>query len=471
MRITRSDNVSSLAKGEKCLNDVCEDQPIYVHWFGPEMLRAYESAKLQVSESSPIKIELDGCTYEIERNSLKVVTDAIRVATSLLKDKKETPCRGFKGCANIRHTELAMTCLVSRALDRFIFPDPAIGACLHRAPCRKLRNNPEKPDIYIAPFENKDFYPGEPAVLSDWKLHREQFYIADRESALYSGVGAEEGCSDKFPVLIGIPGTPDYMDLQLHVNVDRKFWKLVIASGCPSDPALLCTLKVGIDHLIKKNFFTTNRPCSHPVPFKEMDQYSILGEGERVFFNTLANTVYKFFDTKHDDFFHPSILHDLIGQVPVLPDIKLTPSYSEDVRLYTLTYKHVNGTVNNTSNELKSFVGVAQVLSEMHNRGFVHGDVRLDNIIFSDDQSHLIDFDFVGRNSETSYHGNYNSRLPERHTMAIGGNRMTFEHDRFSLAKIIEDSCVTSFAAKDIISKLHDPLCDLGEIAKQLEES
>ena len=150
---------------------------------------------------------------------------------------------------------------------------------------------------------------------------------------------------------------------------------------------------------------------------------------------------------------------------------KLTPSCSEDVRLYTLSYTHVKGTVNCTSNKLKSFVGVAQVLSEMHCRGFVHGDVRLDNIVFSDDRSHLIDFDFVGWNNETSYHCNYNSHLRERHVMAVGGSRMKFEHDRFSLAKIIEISYVTSFAANDIIAKLRGPSCDLGEIAKQLEES
>ena len=89
------------------------------------------------------------------------------------------------------------------------------------------------------------------------------------------------------------------------------------------------------------------------------------------------NTVYKFFDTKNDDFFDPSILHALICNDEVLPDIKLIPSYSEDVRLYTLTYTYyVKGTVNYISNKQKSFVGVAQMLSEMHRHGFVHGDVN-----------------------------------------------------------------------------------------------
>ena len=63
------------------------------------------------------------------------------------------------------------------------------------------------------------------------------------------------------------------------------------------------------------------------------------------------------------------------------------------------------------------------MLSEMHCRGFVHGDVQLDNIVFSDDRSHLIDFDFIGWNNKTRYHYDYNSKLRERHQMAVGGNK------------------------------------------------
>ena len=122
MRICKTENVSSLARSGTSLNDVYEDQPIYVHWFGPEMLRAYESAKLQINEGNPIKIELDGRTYEIEQNNLKMVMDAIKVATSLFDNKDNSPCHGFKGSAKVRSTESAMTCLVSRALDCFIFP-------------------------------------------------------------------------------------------------------------------------------------------------------------------------------------------------------------------------------------------------------------------------------------------------------------------------------------------------------------
>ena len=43
-------------------------------------------------------------------------------------------------------------------------------------------------------------------------------------------------------------------------------------------------------------------------------------------------------------------------------------------------------------------------------------------------------------------------------------------HDRFSLAKIIDISCVASSVAKSITTKLGDLSCDLGEIAKQLDQ-
>ena len=56
----------------------------------------------------------------------------------------------------------------------------------------------------------------------------------------------------EFPVLIGIPGSPDRMDLQLHVNTDGKFWKLVVASGRPSDRALL--------HVHIKSWYQSSNP-------------------------------------------------------------------------------------------------------------------------------------------------------------------------------------------------------------------
>ena len=72
--------------------------------------------------------------------------------------------------------------------------------------------------------------------------------------------------------------------------------------------------------------------------------------------------------------------------------MKLTPPYTQDVRLYTLTYTFVKANGRH-QHKLKAFVGVIQQLSEMHSAGFVPGDIRLATMVFSgDNDSHLIDF-------------------------------------------------------------------------------
>ena len=107
----------------------------------------------------------------------------------------------------------------------------------------------------------------------------------------------------------------------------------------------------------------------------------------------------------------------------------------------------------------------------MHSRGYVHGDVRLANIVFSKENSYLIDFDFVGRHKQTRYSGGYNSNLPERHEQAVTGNLMMYEHDRISLSYIINETCATSLANKRYISTmLTDPSKKLEDIAKVLDD-
>ena len=99
----------------------------------------------------------------------------------------------------------------------------------------------------------------------------ENFDYADRETTLYSAAGVEEGdCLHEFPVLIACPSTVYKMQLQLHVNIEGKFWKLVVADSQPYDAALLCTLKAATLHLIKHNMFLTKDPSQWPMPFKNM---------------------------------------------------------------------------------------------------------------------------------------------------------------------------------------------------------
>lgn len=474
-RVPREMSVRSQAKKKNAADKVCLKQPLYVHWLGLEMLKAYKSAISQIEkEEYPIKIHLDESMYEIERDSLKNVTDAIKSASTQCQDTTSSNGgRGLMGCPELRQTEVAFSSLVSRALDRFIFPNEVTGACLHQAPCRKIDKTPERPDIYIVQF-NSGFVPGNPLTLSDIK--RDDFDHADRESSLYSSVGVEEGnCLHLFPVLIGIPCALDKMELQLHVNVANRFWKLVVTSGQPWDGALLCTLKAGIHHLIENNLFMMyDRDCD-PIPFKDMRPYSILGQRKRVFLkkDNDTTTVIKFFDILEDDYFHPFVMEDLIKKIPtILPEVKLTPC-DADNRVYMLEYTYIEGKDGSVRTcQLKEFVGVVKQLSEMHKYEFVHGDVRLANMVFSKDgKSSLIDFDFVGNHNRNVYASSFNYKLKERHQQACPNSPMLMEHDRFGLECIIRNHVLPQSKKKTrILSMLTNLSCSLEQIASLMEQ-
>ena len=307
-------SISTQARKQSATHDVCETKPLYMHWFGLEVHKAYELAKSKIEKKYPIKVTLNDSTHEIDQKSLQNATGAIKSICTLHDDKTNYPnYRRLMSSSALCSTELAITSLLCRALDHFIFTDETIGACLHQAPCRKKNVNStdvERPDVYILPFCHNDecaFLPGNPVLLSDIKTELE-FDHADRESALYSAVGVKEGdCLQEFPVLIACPSTIYKMQLQLHVNIENKFWKLVVADSEPYDAALLCTLKAATLHLIEHNMFATKHPSQRPMPFKDMQPYSIYGLREQVFLNKESNTIFKFFDTRVDDFYHPNV--------------------------------------------------------------------------------------------------------------------------------------------------------------------
>ena len=81
------------------------------------------------------------------------------------------------------------------------------------------------------------------------------------------------------------------------------------------------------------------------------------------------------------------------------------------------------------------------MLHKLHEQGYVHGDMRKENIIFgADDEdttSYLIDFDMAKQEGATYPKGfKYFENL--RHEEAREGNAMKKEHDRFSLRCVMK---------------------------------
>ena len=104
-------------------------------------------------------------------------------------------------------------------------------------------------------------------------------------------------------------------------------------------------------------------------------------------------------------------------------------SLSSDLKL--LTYTHVDGSHEPVS--LSQYSGALEALASLHKLGFVHGDVRFENIVFYGETSVIIDYDLV-RTEKSSYPQSYNwSDIDCRHHDAYPGSPMRIHHDIYSL--------------------------------------
>lgn len=89
------------------------------------------------------------------------------------------------------------------------------------------------------------------------------------------------------------------------------------------------------------------------------------------------------------------------------------------------------------------FVPILEQLQSMHNAGFVHGDIRLSNMVFNPmhpNQSRLIDFDMAGEASTRTYPEGYTTELEdaERHEGASEFETLEKDHDLYSMGSIMK---------------------------------
>ena len=78
-------------------------------------------------------------------------------------------------------------------------------------------------------------------------------------------------------------------------------------------------------------------------------------------------------------------------------------------------------------------------LERIHSKGFVHGDIRLPNILFCPNEidAFIIDFNLANKEG-TFYPSTYNhNRIPERHPIALANRRRLKEHDLYSISFLL----------------------------------
>ena len=176
-----------------------------------------------------------------------------------------------------------------------------------------------------------------------------------------------------------------------------------------------------------------------------------------------SHQIHKYYDTEEYDQCNHN--YELIAELDLLPNTTLQ-QLSSDGRFHRLSYDYINERL--LIPMFVDFARVLETLSKLHDRDLVHSDVRLSNIVFTENGGHLIDFDLVNKvNTRYSISYNYNTTdISERHIEARPYMPRTKEHDRYSIQKCMEGK--TGKRLPPEIKELFDSKKSLSFIAQYL---
>ena len=382
-------------------------------------------------------IEFDSLNvFKIDIASLEEASSCLRTACEM-KEMKET----FGVCASddLCSAELSLTALLACHLDRFLFSNSRNGLCLHQGPIRKritklsqrideedvelnsTGENPEACDIYICSSVAGGY--GTPVVLGDANTELQH---AIRETGLYCRACLEvHSYTDRrvSPVVLGIPCTKTESELRLYLEGEEKLLSIPICQDQPLYSKPLCALYCGV-HFIINNCYHIASPMTVAKPLRDATLEPLKwGPDCRVFWNSEDDLVYKFYSTQERPYEKPNQEYfENANVVEISSDVKL------------LTYKHVDG--SHKPKSVSQFSGALNALASLHKLELVHGDVRLENIVFYGETSVLIDYDLVSKEM-SRYPPFYNSSLDCRHQFASSNRLMYRQHDIYSLVHLI----------------------------------
>ena len=96
---------------------------------------------------------------------------------------------------------------------------------------------------------------------------------------------------------------------------------------------------------------------------------------------------------------------------------------------------------DHVATKLTSFLPIIDQLEQLHNQGFVHGDIRGFNTVFAENgRAWLIDFDFGGKVGMAKYPNGYRKELPDGKRVVDNHSRIIQKwHDWYALGRLIFD--------------------------------
>ena len=404
---------------------------IYCHWFAAELYNL--SKKVDVTASSidcSVKMKDSTLPLAVQRSSLDCFVDDVVALSSLPDTQKD---RGVLVDPSLRSSELTSTALLCRAFDRFLFPDQNVGACVHQLPvyCSSAVDAPERGDFSVVALD--DHMPGMVLGCTDFKLT--EMPEADVETLGYSVrlMSPMHNPNKKYLMKVCFPMTR--FEIKLHLAIGGRIMAIEVLKAFiqVSDDLkkFACVLYAAV-HGLLYNSLSYSTPCISPTRTLTLWEHpDISNEGldispYRVY--KCDSSVYKLYDTYDCK---PNI--DLMKKI--LPEAQVV-HLTEDMRYQYLKYQYQEG--SSIPSKLCQFADILTQLSNLHEQGYVHSDVRASNIVFSkdSDKAFLLDLDLVGKEDER-YPLDFNHCTGERHTGAHAGHPRRKEHDCYSLGLIM----------------------------------
>ena len=372
-----------------------------------------------------------------------------KFSASSVREGRGVMCNSELKCSEIAHTVLA--------LHTFLFGNETAttGACYHQYPVAKVSQSIPKADFYVCGL-HEDKLPGNPIVLGHMKS--EDLVSASKETAAY--------CVKAIEVFPG----KKYITVNLGLAMTRNRAKLFVnlAGNCIMFQTEVCEVR-SVDKPCTKAFFTVlygavhslikqpveyENPCF--VPFADRDVEQI---GRRVFLDQDKQTVYKLYDNILSE--DPSASNQALKQLggDYLHNVSITQL---NKRFHCLQYDYISAMMK--PHQLCQFAFIMKDLNRLHLKGYVHGDIRKENLLFNENYAWMIDFDLT-QLEDTLYPSNHNSSIEERHRDARASRPMKKSHDLYALSIIIEH--FFGHSGQTTYNLLRGPKPDLNTIAQE----
>lgn len=380
--------------------DNASEVPPYYHWLALELQDLFDS-DLTTSFS------LGGMSITVDGKSLDNVLEQFQLFSSMSVSN-----------------EYELSSLIARHLDRFLFDNCHVheGAVLAQFPLQNTTTG----DFSIVYFHK--WCPKFPVVgTNDTKLDDNKMPVATRESRLYS-ICSLARC-EGFPLIFSIPCTATSIKLEMHQIVNGELQYIKIFDSNFTDTEKLKKFFLLTYGVIRWGYENESERVSSvpvgPTPVKNLELNENFGNHRRVFLKN--DIVYKFFDNT----LHMRLNEELIKDLKLLESVEVT---NLSKRYKMLSYTFIAGST--TPSCLQQFVTLEGILSRIHQKNKVHGDVRVGNIVFGPKQdAHFIDFDHTSECGDFYPYG-YN-HLAERHGDAMENRPKQFDHDWYSLCYIL----------------------------------